>query len=90
MPMFIGWKTTISAPHMHIITLNHLSKFIEKFKDKHLKALDIGCGSGYMTLCLAKLLGPYSTVYGVDHIQEVIDYSIANINKKQLYSKRRG
>jgi protein-L-isoaspartate(D-aspartate) O-methyltransferase len=80
-PIIIGWNTTISAPHMQIITLFNLSKFSNKFKDKKLRALDIGSGSGYMTLCLSKLLGPYSTVIGIDHIKDIVLYSICNINK---------
>ncbi len=80
-PIIIGWNTTISAPHMQIITLFNLSKFSNKFIDKKLRALDIGSGSGYMTLCLSKLLGPYSTVIGIDHIKDIVLYSICNINK---------
>ena len=84
-PMIIGWNTTISAPHMHILTLLNLSKHIDKFKDKNIKAIDIGCGSGYMTLCLAKLLGPYSKVIGLDHIKEIIEFSYKNIHKSHKF-----
>lgn len=56
---------------------NELSKSIFP----SLKGLDIGCGSGYMTLALSKLLGPNSVVYGIDHIQEIINYSKSNISK---------
>ena len=49
----IGWNTTISAPHMHANTL-------EILKDKLIKggkALDIGVGSGFLTACLAEMMG---------------------------------
>jgi protein-L-isoaspartate(D-aspartate) O-methyltransferase len=85
MPMIIGWNTTISAPHMHLLTLYHLSNYVDKFKDKNLSAIDIGCGSGYMTICLAKLLGPFSTSIGLDHIQEIVDFSRTNIMKKHKH-----
>lgn len=77
----IGWNTTISAPHMHIITLNHLAKYVDSFS-QDLKGIDIGCGSGYMTLAISKLLGPNSTVIGLDHINEIIEFSRNNIRKK--------
>ena len=56
-----------------------------RFKDKNIKAIDIGCGSGYMTLCLAKLLGPYSKVIGLDHIKEIIEFSYKNIHKSHKF-----
>lgn len=46
-----------------------------------LKALDIGSGSGYMSLALSKMLGPNSTVYAIDHIEEIINFGKENIYK---------
>ena len=34
-----------------------------------------------MTLALSKLLGPNSIVYGIDHIEEIINYATNNISK---------
>lgn len=53
MPRPIGWNTTISAPHMHGMTL-------EKLQDALIpggKALDIGTGSGYIAACFAEMMG---------------------------------
>lgn len=80
-PLSIGWNTTISAPHMHLITLYYFAKYVDSFP-LNAKAIDIGCGSGYLTVALSKLLGPYSVVYGLDHIDGLIGFSKANIEKR--------
>lgn len=80
-PLSIGWNTTISAPHMHLITLYYFAKYVDAFP-LNAKAIDIGCGSGYLTIALAKLLGPYSVVYGLDHIDGLINFSKTNIEKR--------
>jgi protein-L-isoaspartate(D-aspartate) O-methyltransferase len=76
-PRPIGWNTTISAPHMHAMTL-------EKLKD-HLKpggkALDIGTGSGYVAACFAEMMGKGCQVYMIDHIKEIVDFALNNIKK---------
>ena len=82
-PLIIGWNTTISAPYMHMVTLSYLYKHFDNhgIKKSNLKGIDIGCGSGFMTLCISKLLGPYSVTYGVDHIEGIVEYAKNNINK---------
>lgn len=177
-PLMIGWNTTISAPHMHLLTISYLSKILNEsffvdyreenyeniseniftetnissntsyssknyrinntyftnlnpnlvggnnnmgisldnenfqsqtpknkipkcnsisfvkekdsknsklqcfnFKKPFLKALDIGVGSGYMTLALSKILGPNSRVIGIDHLEEIIVFASNNIKK---------
>jgi protein-L-isoaspartate(D-aspartate) O-methyltransferase len=74
-PQRIGFGATISAPHMHAYTLNWLEKYLKP----DIKVLDIGSGSGYLTLCLAKMIGR-GKVFGVDHIEELVDQSYTNIN----------
>lgn len=52
-PQGIGFGVTISAPHMHAHAL-------ELLKDKLIsgdRALDVGSGSGYLTACMALMLG---------------------------------
>jgi len=74
-PLQIICNTTISAPHMHAHTL-------EAVKDKLKyggKALDIGCGSGYVSACMAELMGVDGVVYALDHIQDVVDFAEKNI-----------
>jgi protein-L-isoaspartate(D-aspartate) O-methyltransferase len=78
----IGWNTTVSAPHMHMITLNFMSKFVDKYTGVKINAIDIGTGSGFMALAMSKLFGPDATIYALDHIQEIVDFSKDNINKR--------
>ncbi|XP_054257611.1 protein-L-isoaspartate(D-aspartate) O-methyltransferase-like isoform X2 [Macrosteles quadrilineatus] len=74
-PMSIGYGATISAPHMHAYAL-------EKLKD-HLvegaRALDVGAGSGYLTVCMALMVGASGRVVGVEHMPELLNKSITNV-----------
>uniref|UniRef100_A0A914DPK4 protein-L-isoaspartate(D-aspartate) O-methyltransferase n=1 Tax=Acrobeloides nanus TaxID=290746 RepID=A0A914DPK4_9BILA len=76
-PQQVGFNTTISAPHMHALTL-------EFFTDKinfDSKILDVGCGTGYLTTCFAKMIGINGLVIGIDHIPELVEMAIKNIKK---------
>lgn len=86
-PQGIGYAVTISAPHMH-------AQALESLKD-HLvegaRALDVGSGSGYLTACMGLMVGETGLAIGIDHIPELVNESIANIEKDQpqlLASKR--
>ena len=67
-PVPLGHNATISAPHMHAHALSAL--------DAHLKpgmrALDVGSGSGYVTACMAALVGPSGLVVGVEHVAPLV------------------
>ncbi|XP_024220930.1 protein-L-isoaspartate(D-aspartate) O-methyltransferase isoform X2 [Bombus impatiens] len=52
-PQDIGYGATISAPHMHAYALEILE---DKLCDGA-RALDVGSGSGYLTACMAMMLG---------------------------------
>lgn len=83
-PQSIGYAVSISAPHMHAYALEYLN-------DKLLpgcKALDVGSGSGYLTAVMGYLVSsentsiqPNGKVIGIDHIPELVETSISNINK---------
>ena len=45
-PQPIGFRATISAPHMHAHALEVLSPVIP---ENGARVLDVGCGSGYLT-----------------------------------------
>lgn len=45
------------------------------------KALDVGSGSGYLTVCMALMLGENGTAVGIDHIPELIQTSINNVKE---------
>lgn len=44
------------------------------------KALDVGSGSGYLTACMAQMVGETGHVIGIDHIPELIALGTKNIN----------
>jgi len=71
----IGYGATISAPHMHAYALELLKNHLMEGK----KALDVGSGSGYLTACMAVMMGPTGKVVGIDHIPELVKMSIENI-----------
>jgi len=44
------------------------------------KALDVGSGSGYLTVCFAKMMQtPGAVAYGIEHIPELVTTSLENI-----------
>ena len=80
-PQAIGYGVTISAPHMHAYALELLEdKLVEGSR-----ALDVGSGSGYLTVCMAKMIGKSGLVVGIDHIDELVRQSEANIRKSNGY-----
>ena len=42
-----------------------------------MQVLDVGSGSGYLTACLAKMTD--GLVYGIDHVEELVDWARANV-----------
>ena len=55
------------------------------------RAVDIGCGSGYLTAVMAIALGKKGKVVGVDHIKGICDFAKKNIEKhhQNLISENR-
>ena len=80
-PQALGYNITISAPHMHAHAL-------ELLRDKlrpGMRALDVGSGSGYLTACMALMVGDRGVAVGIDHIPDLVDLSRANLQKvKQI------
>ncbi|XP_050220865.1 protein-L-isoaspartate O-methyltransferase 1-like [Mercurialis annua] len=76
-PMPIGYNATISAPHMHATCL----QLLEEHLKPGMHALDVGSGTGYLTACLAIMVGPQGRAVGVEHIPELVTSSIKNIEK---------
>lgn len=76
-PDGIGYGATISAPHMHAKALDVLA---DKLVDGA-KVLDVGSGSGYLTSCIAHMIGPKGNVYGIDHVKELVQQSESNIKR---------
>ncbi|CAG9765516.1 unnamed protein product [Ceutorhynchus assimilis] len=76
-PQSIGYGVTISAPHMHA----HALELLKNQLINGTRALDVGSGSGYLTACMAKLMGTKGVAVGIDHIPELIDLSEKNVKK---------
>ncbi|BFZ07334.1 hypothetical protein BsWGS_10373 [Bradybaena similaris] len=76
-PQSIGYAVTISAPHMHAHALELLADHLVEGS----KALDVGSGSGYLTACMAYMVGTTGKAVGIDHIPELVEESKVNIGK---------
>lgn len=76
-PQPIGDEQTISAPHMHGQALELLNPFL---RPGH-RALDVGCGSGYLTACMGELVSPGGWVIGIENRESLVDVAIANITR---------
>jgi len=86
-PSSIGYGATISAPHMHAYALGLLKDHLKE--GEH--ALDVGSGTGYLTACMAIMLGKTGKAVGIEHFPELLEDSIENIKKGNadlLESKR--
>lgn len=80
----INYGGTISAPHMHALIL----KLLESHLTPNAKVLDIGSGSGYLTLCMALMLGGSGKVIGIDHVHQLVDQSTDKIRQHFSYESR--
>jgi len=79
-PQSIGFRATISAPHMHAQACESLLPFLKPGS----KVLDVGSGSGYLTHVLAELVkGPGGAVVGIDHITELVEMAKENASKSE-------
>lgn len=76
-PQSIGYSATISAPHMHATALELLKDHLREGST----CLDVGSGSGYLVACLAHMVGETGCTVGIEHIPELTEMSIHNINK---------
>lgn len=76
-PQSIGYKATISAPHMHA----HALELLEDQLQEGAKVLDVGSGSGYLTACFARMVGLTGKVVGKEHIEQLVLESIQNVQQ---------
>lgn len=82
---------------MHAIALEHAYTAIKTKLDNNepVRILDTGSGSGYLTAVFAQLVrnSVQSRVYGIEHIQQLVDNSIQSIksdpNTSVLYNNNR-
>lgn len=74
-PQRIGWGITISAPHMHAQALERLNAHL----GPGASCLDVGSGSGFLTAAMAEMVGPSGKAVGIDHIPDLVAWSIENV-----------
>jgi protein-L-isoaspartate(D-aspartate) O-methyltransferase len=77
-PQPIGHRATISAPHMHAMTLELLEK---QLTGQGKRALDVGSGSGYLSAALALMVGDSGKVVGIDYLEPLVELSIENLKR---------
>jgi len=77
-PQRIGYAATISAPHMHAIALEYIHDQLTS--GDQVTALDVGSGTGYLTACMARMAGAGGRVVGLEHIPELAEVSVKNLN----------
>lgn len=44
-----------------------------------MRALDVGSGSGYLTACMALMVGEAGRAVGIDHVDELVSWSRQNL-----------
>ena len=82
---YLGYNVVISAPHMHAYALEYLSPALNNFQNlnpKNFRFLDIGSGSGYLTVCLSKLINDQGVVVGIEHVPELYEEGKKKYKKK--------
>jgi protein-L-isoaspartate(D-aspartate) O-methyltransferase len=62
---------------MHAYALDYLQDYLQP----GMKALDVGSGSGYMTACMAYMVGDKGKVVGIDHVPQLTDMATRNMRK---------
>ena len=67
----------------------HASEYLLPYLQAGSKVLDVGSGSGYLTAILHYLVSPgngqpVGKVVGIDHISELVDWSVENLKKDGL------
>ena len=76
-PQCIGYNVVISAPLLHSYCLEALKDYLIEGAN----ALDIGFGSGYLTVAMSKMMNDKGCVIGIEHIKDLYDWGINNISK---------
>jgi len=76
-PQYIDYNATISAPHMHAYAMEYLKEYLKPGK----KCLDVGSGSGYLTVAFSRLMKDEGISVGIEHIPGLYEFGKKNIEK---------
>lgn len=74
-PLPIGFNATISAPHMHAMTLEYLKDYLKP----HSRVLDVGSGSGILCALFIRMMEFKGLVVGIEHIEQLSQRSRLSI-----------
>ena len=80
-------NVVISAPLLHAYCLQALENYLTEGST----VLDVGFGSGYLTVAMSKMMNDKGTVIGIEHVKDIYDFGLSNINKhhKDLIDKKK-
>lgn len=76
-PLPIGYRQTISAPHMHATALELLRNQLKPGA----RVLDVGSGSGYLTAVMGLMVRPGGMVLGVEVVGPLAGRSVEAIGR---------
>lgn len=79
-PLEIGFGQTISQPQVVAFMLELLDLH------ENQKVLDIGSGSGYTTALISQVIGMRSYVFGLEKVQNLVDFGKSNLKKYNIYN----
>lgn len=85
-PQTIGYGATISAPHMHAIMIDLIAERLVAGA----RCLDIGAGSGIICAMMGELVAPQGSVWGIEHIGELVAKAQANLRVHDAKRHDRG
>eukprot|EP00438_Fugacium_kawagutii_P023171 Skav200828 [mRNA] locus=scaffold3034:90460:91785:+ [translate_table: standard] len=77
-PQPLGHQATISAPHMHA----HALELLRNHLQPGMRALDVGCGSGYLAAVMARMVGIEGQVVAIDYLAPLVALSLENLRKE--------
>ena len=76
-PQQIGYNVVISAPLLHAYCLEAMKDYLTEGST----VLDIGFGSGYLTVAMSTMMNDKGKVIGIEHIKDLYKWGINNISK---------
>ena len=76
-PQPIPCNVVISAPLLHAYCLEALKNYLVEGST----VLDIGFGSGYLTVAMSKMMNDKGKVIGIEHMKELCELGKNNISK---------
>jgi protein-L-isoaspartate(D-aspartate) O-methyltransferase len=76
-PQPIPCNVVISAPLLHAYCLEALKDHLTEGST----VLDVGFGSGYLTVAMSKMMNDKGCVVGIEHIKNLYEWGMGNISK---------